>query len=278
MMFNEQNVIITGGSSGIGLAIARQFGRLGARLHLLARDPERLQAARCSLLGELGTDASIRTCSVDVADQPAVSAAIRNISDSGGLVALVCNAGILRVGRLDELPLEDFEAVLRTNYLGTLHAILAAWPYLKAAGQARLGLVSSVAGYTGIYGYAAYAPTKFAMTGLAECLRMEGRPSGIRVTVVFPPDTETPMLEYERAHAPAETRAVSAGASQLSAAAVAEKFVAGMVRGDFEVYCNVESRLIRLFKTLLPGGYYRLLDRLGGKPGREARHLASRGR
>jgi 3-dehydrosphinganine reductase len=269
MIFKEQNVIVTGGSSGIGLETARQFGRLGARLHLLARDPERLEAARRALLEELGPDAPIRTRSVDVADQPAVSAAIRAIGDSSGLAALVCNAGILRVGRLDELSLEDFETVLRTNYLGTLYAILAAWPYLKAAGQASLGLVSSVAGYTGIYGYAAYAPTKFAMTGLAECLRMEGRPSGIRVTVVFPPDTETPLLEYERAHAPAETRAVTAGASQLSAAVVAEKFVVGMVRGDFEVYCNVESRLIRVFKALLPGGYYRLLDRLAGRAGRE---------
>lgn len=262
MMFKGQNVIVTGGSSGIGFETARQFGRLGARLHLLARDPERLETARRSLLEELGPDAPVRTCAVDVADQPAVSAAIRAICGSGGLAALVCSAGISRVGRFEEMPAEDFEIVLRTNYLGTAYAILAAWPYLKTAGQACLGLVSSVAGYTGIYGYAAYAPTKFAMTGLAECLRMEGRPIGIRVTVVFPPDTETPLLEYERAHAPAETRAITAGAKQLSAAAVAEKFVAGIMRGDFEVYCNVESRLIRLFKTLIPGGYYRLLDRM----------------
>jgi 3-dehydrosphinganine reductase len=255
MMFKGQNVIVTGGSSGIGLETARQFVRLGARVHLLARDPERLEAARRSL-------GPVVTHVVDVSDQPAVSTVIRAIGDAGGLAALVCNAGIMRVGRLDELAVEDFETVLRTNYLGTVYAIVAAWPYLEAAGQSRLGLVSSVAGYTGIYGYSAYAPTKFAMAGLAECLRMEGKRSGIRVTVVFPPDTDTPLLEYERAHAPAETRAITAGARQLSPAAVAEKFVAGMVRGDFEVYCNAESRLIRLLRTLLPGVYFRVLDRL----------------
>jgi len=246
MNFEDRNVIITGGSSGIGLEIARQFARLGARVHSLSRRE-----------------------GIDVTDH-AVTAAIRAIGDEGGIAALVCNAGIMRVGRFDELSLDDFERVLRTNYLGALHCVLAAWPYLEAARDSRLAFVSSVAGYTGIYGYTAYAPAKFAMTGLAECLRMEGKPHGIRVTIIFPPDTETPMLEYEHAHAPAETRAISAGARRMSPAAVAEKFVAGIVRGDFEVYCNIESRLIRILKSLLPGTYYRLLDRLAAK-GRASR-------
>ncbi|MFY9820744.1 MAG: SDR family oxidoreductase [Thermoanaerobaculia bacterium] len=264
MTFKDQNVVVTGGSSGIGLATARQLGRQGARLHLLARDPQRLETAASSLREELGPGSQVSVHAVDVADQPAVSAALRSIGDSGGLAALVCSAGIMRVGRFDEMGLDDFETALRVNYLGTVYPILAAWPYLKAGGQARLAIVSSVAGYTGIFGYTAYAPAKFALTGLAECLRMEGRPHGIRVTVVFPPDTETPLLEYERAHAPAETRAITAGARQLSAETVARKLVAGMARGDFEVYCNAESRLIRIFKTLWPGGYYRVLDRLQG--------------
>lgn len=267
MTFKDQNVVITGGSSGIGLETARQLGRQGARLHLLARDPERLETAGRSLRQELGRGSQVSVHAVDVADQPAVSAALQAIGGSGGLAALVCSAGIMRVGRFEEMGLDDFETALRVNYLGTLYSILAAWPYLKAGGQSRLALVSSVAGYTGIFGYTAYAPAKFALTGLAECLRMEGRPHGIRVTVVFPPDTETPLLEYERAHAPAETRAITGGASLLSAEAVARRLVAGMERGDFEVYCNAESRLIRLFKALLPGGYYRLLDRLQGSAG-----------
>jgi 3-dehydrosphinganine reductase len=261
--FTNRNVIITGGSSGIGLEIARQFRRLGARLHLLARDPGRLDAAR----RDLGTTTPVFTHTVDVTDQPALTAAIRAIGDDGGLGALICNAGIMRVGRFEELTPDDFDLTLRTNYLGTLHATRAAWPYLQAAAPAALGLVSSVAGYTGIYGYTAYAPTKFALTGLAECLRMEGQSHGIRVTIVFPPDTETPLLDYERQHAPPETRAITAGAKCLSAAAVAEKFVAGIVRGEFEVYCNGESRLIRVVKSVVPGTYYRMLDRLAGKVG-----------
>ena len=255
MNFNDRTVIVTGGSSGIGLEIAREFSRLGARLHLLARDPVKLEAARKAL------SASVRTHAVDVSDQPAVSAVIRAIGDEGGISALICNAGIMRVGVFDELALDDFDAALRTNYLGTLYPILAAWPYLKAAGESRLGLVSSVAGYTGIYGYTAYTPAKFAITGLAECLRMEGATHDIRVTIVFPPDTETPLLEYERAHAPARTLAITAGARLLPATVVARKFMKGIVRGDFEVYCNAGSRLLRLFQVLLPSVYYRLLDR-----------------
>ena len=255
MNFNDRTVIVTGGSSGIGLEIAREFSRLGARLHLLARDPVKLEAARKAL------SASVRTHAVDVSDQPAVSAVIRAIGDEGGISALICNAGIMRVGVFDELALDDFDAALRTNYLGTLYPILAAWPYLKAAGESRLGLISSVAGYTGIYGYTAYTPPKFAITGLAECLRMEGAAHGIRVTIVFPPDTETPLLAYERAHAPARTLAITAGARLLPATVVARKFMKGIARGDFEVYCNAGSRLLRLFQALLPAVYYRLLDR-----------------
>jgi len=251
LSFSGKPVIVTGGSSGIGLEIARELVRLGARVHILARNP-----ARASLNG------SVQLHAVDVSDPAAVTAVIRAIGDAEGISALVCNAGIMRVGRFDELSRDDFDATLRTNYLGALDPILAAWPYLKAAGESRLGLVSSVAGYTGIYGYTAYAPTKFAITALAECLRMEGIAHGIRVTVVFPPDTETPMLEYERMHAPAETRAITAGAQKLSAAAVAQAFVRGMVRGNFEVYCNAEGRLLRVFKALLPSVYYRLLDRM----------------
>jgi hypothetical protein len=71
-----------------------------------------------------------------------VSAVIRAVGETGGLAALVCNAGIMRTGKIDELPLGDFELALRTNYIGTLYATLAAWPYLEAAGHARLGLVS----------------------------------------------------------------------------------------------------------------------------------------
>jgi 3-dehydrosphinganine reductase len=265
MIFKNNNVVVTGATSGIGLETSRRLGLLGARLHLLARDPERLRAAKQALGDELGPNAPVFAYTVDVTDRLAVTAAIQTIGGSGGLAALVCSAGIIRVGHFENLAVEDFEATLQTNYLGTLYPTLAAWPYLKAFGRARLGLVSSVAGYAGIYGYTAYAPTKFAVAGLAECLRMEGLSNGIRVTVIFPPDTETPLLAYERAHVPTETHAITSGARCLSASIVAKRFVDGMTRGQFEIYCNYESRVIRLLKTLLPGAYCGVLDRLAAR-------------
>lgn len=254
------NAVVTGGSSGIGLAVARELARRGAKLHLIARDPEKLQAARRLL--EQETQVEVHTA--DVADEHAVTTVIQSIGDASGIDLLIVSAGIMRVGRFAEMEPAQFEESLAVNYRGALHTVRAAWPYLIQA-RGRLGLVSSVAGYTGVYGYTAYAPAKFALAGLAECLRMEARPHGIGVTVVYPPDTDTPLLAYEREHAPPETRAVTAGARTLSPEAVAQAFVRGLLKGKFEVYCSAESRLIRIVKALAPGMYYRMLDRLADR-------------
>lgn len=260
--FAGQNVAITGGSSGIGLEMAHQFGQLGANLHLIARNPQKLQQAAESLTAELGPQLKVSTWATDVADRGAITQTIQDIAAQGGLHTLINNAGISHSGYFAECDIEGLEKAMQVNYWGAVYASKAAWPHLAKANQGHLGFVSSVAGYTGIIGFPGYGPSKFAMTGLAETLRMEGIKDGIGVTILFPPDTDTPMLAAEMEGKPWETIAISEGASLMSAEEVVNKFMKGIRKNRYEVTCNFESRQIQIIKGIAPRLYYWILDNM----------------
>lgn len=260
--FRNKNVLITGASAGIGLATAIEMAHRGARVFLLARGEKGLREAAALVEHESGRPAG-GIVAADVGDAEAVAGAFDRLRElTGSLHAVVLNAGINRCGYFGELTLTDFEAVWRTNYLGALYVLKAAWPQLAASGDGRVGFVSSVAGFTGLIGYSAYAPAKFALTGLAEAVRMEGRKHGVCTTVIFPPDTDTAMYRYEQANAVPEAKALSRNAGVVSAGKVARKLVDAMEKGRFEVVIGGEGRLIRVLKGLWPGLYYRIVDRI----------------
>ena len=262
--FENQNIVITGGSAGIGLAVAREFAKLGGNLFLIARNDDQLKIALSSMKQEY-PNILVKTYSADVADHERMKEVINEIGTSfGGIHTIINNAGTSGHGRLADQELESLRHVMEVNYFGALHAIKTAWPYLLKSKEGHIGFVSSVAGYLGLIGYSAYSPTKFAMSGLAECMRMEGKEKGIGVTIVYPPDTQTAMLERERVHALPETVALSKHAKILQPEQVAKAFVKGILKRRFEVYCNVESVWIRRFRTLLPRLYFSVVDRVAG--------------
>jgi 3-dehydrosphinganine reductase len=190
--YKDKVVVITGGSSGIGLALAKQFAQQHARLVLIARDEEKLKAAK--LLAEKNGAATVLPISADITDNAAVIAAVTTIAEQFEKIDVVINcAGIMTCGRFKDQPVKDLERCLLTNYLGAVYVSKAAWPCLKKS-EGQLSFVSSVAGYMGLIGHSSYAPSKFAIVGLAECLRMEAKDDNIRVSVIYPPDTDTPML------------------------------------------------------------------------------------
>lgn len=260
--FLHQNILITGGSTGIGLAIAREFAKLGGRLFLLARSQDQLNGAAASLKQEF-PQIQIKTYSVDIADRQRVTEVIQEIGDRhGGIHTIINNAGISGQGRFEDQSLDKLHQVMEVNYFGSLHVIKAAWPYLKQAREGHIGFVSSVAGYIGLIGFSTYTPTKFALSGLAECLRMEAKNEGIGVTIVYPPDTKTDLLDRERKNALPETIALSKRASLLETGEVAAAFVRGIRKNRFEVYCNLESVWIRRFRILFPRIYFLVVDRI----------------
>jgi 3-dehydrosphinganine reductase len=260
----RRHAVITGGSSGIGLAIAGRLVRDGWNVTLIARDAARLAKAAEDLAPHRVTgDQQILCLSADVAQRPAVDAAIsRAVARLGAPDLLVTSAGICEPGGAVDLPAEVHERTMQTNYLGSLYAVLACLPAMRANGRGRIVLMSSGAGLIGIAGYAAYSPTKFALRGLAEVLRSELKPHGIGVTIVYPPDTDTPQLTYEKARRPPETHLIAGMAPTWPADRMAEAILHGVERGRSAIAPGFQMRMLLAFGDVLKPGLFWHFDRL----------------
>jgi 3-dehydrosphinganine reductase len=247
----SRHAVISGGSSGIGLALARRLAGAGWDLTLLARDPRRLAAAR-EALSECG-DATrrFRTTSVDVADAAAVEHAVAGaVAALGPPGLVVASAGMVVPGTFETLPLEAFRRTMEVNYFGTLHLVRATLPAMREQRGGRIVLIASGAALIGIYGYTAYAPTKFAVRGLAETLRSELAPEGIGVSVVYPPDTDTPQLREELRLRPAATSLIAGNAKVMSAERVAAAILRGIERRRFMIAPGAEMAALALLHSL----------------------------
>ena len=260
MTLRDQHVLITGGSSGIGLELARQAAAAGARVSLIARDPAKLALAREAVGGVTFTAVA------DVAVEAHVTEAIRAAEQAHGPVdVLMTSAGVAEPGYFADLPTAAFQRAMAVNYFGTLYALKAVVPAMRQRGRGAVVLVSSGAGLHGFFGYTAYAPSKFALSGLAESLRAELSGTGVQITIVYPPDTDTPQLAEENRTKPIETKAITAGGGLWTAEAVAQATLAGLARGGFAITPGAPvTALYRLSSLLRPILFWRF-DRLARK-------------
>lgn len=249
--------LVTGGSSGIGLALAEALQARGCRLVVVGRDPGRLATAlaRLAPLGPIPPEA----LPLDVGDAAAVAAAMGDLLARHGAPSwVVTSAGIAWPGRFLDQPLAEHEAQWRINYLGTLHVLHALAPAMARAGHGQVILISSAAALGGFAGYAAYAPSKWALRGLGDILSIELEAHGVRVLTAFPPDTDTPQLAGERARRPAFTARFAAGNKPLSPEFVAARILRAADRGKRQVAPGFGASLL-----LLAGGpFARYLEAL----------------
>jgi 3-dehydrosphinganine reductase len=262
-VLSGSHVLVTGGSSGIGLGVAGHALRRGARVSIVARDVERLDAARADLERIGGDPARVAAASADVADAQALAGAVDDATGRLGPVdVLVTSAGYAHPGLFLDLDDDVFEREVAVNYFGTLHAVRAVVPSMVERGRGHVLMVSSTVGLIGLYGYSAYAPTKFAVRGLAETLRSELRPHGIVVACAYPPDTETPALERERRMMPAATARYSAKIKPRSADAVAAAIVDGIEHDRLTVTADFQTAALARAAGLLGPYLRRSLDRV----------------
>lgn len=119
------------------------------------------------------------------------------------------SAGVAVPGYFEDIALSAHHEAMSINYFGTLYAVRAVFPYLKESAGGRIVLISSGAGLVGVFGYSAYSPSKFAVKGLAESIRIEAERCNIQVSVVYPPDCDTPQLQKEMETKPAETISIA---------------------------------------------------------------------
>jgi 3-dehydrosphinganine reductase len=223
---------------------------------VIARDADRLTRAVDEL--ERGS-APTRVAGepADVTDPDRLHAAIALlVAQFGPVDVLVTCAGEARPGHFEQLAPQVFEDQMALNYFGTLHAVRAVVPTMLERHAGHLLLVSSTAGLVGVYGYSAYAPTKFALRGLAETLRAELKPFGIVVSCAFPPDTDTPGLTRENLEKPEATARISAAVKVRSAPVVAAAMVRGVERDRLMITADPSTALLARAGGLL-GPYLR---------------------
>ncbi|GMI64530.1 TSC10A [Hibiscus trionum] len=239
-----RHVFITGGSSGIGLALAHKAISEGARVSLLARSLSKLEEAKKSLHLAYGVDVGIFTA--DVRDYDAVK---RAVVDAGPIDVLVVNHGIFVPQALEKQDLDEVKLMIDVNLMGSFNVIKAALPLMKVRKDNRpasIALMSSQAGQVGIYGYSAYSASKFGLRGLAEALQQELISDNIHISVIYPPDTETPGLEEERKIRPEMTNMIAGSGSVLKAEDVAKKTLDGIKSASFSISFKMEGQMLAI--------------------------------
>lgn len=195
----NKHILITGGSSGIGLQIAKDALLQEAFVTIVARNPAKLEIAAEDLRKETNCDGSrIKTKAADVSKYEKISEAIKDSNLWRPIDVLICNAGFLRSAYLENTIIEEVDLTIQTNLTGTLYTLHAALPLMKerqGRPPASIVLMCSLSSLFLLYGHDVYTATKYALRGLAESLRLQLIPYNIRVSLVCPGFVETPLLD-----------------------------------------------------------------------------------
>jgi len=251
--YSAKTAYITGGSSGIGLAIARELISRGATVVLIARNRERLESAREELQSRMSKDQrSVHLVPVDVSKMDLVRDVLSKTAETYGAPDILVNsAGIAYSNHFEKIPYEKFMDIININLIGTWNTIAVLESYMRKKGGAIVN-ISSIPGFLGIFGSTAYSASKFGVIGLSEALRAELKRYGISVSVVCPPDTDTPQLAEENITKPYETKVLSGKAKPMSAEAVAKACIRGMEKAKFMIIPGSSGKIIYLEKRFFP--------------------------
>lgn len=260
--YSGKSVLITGGSSGIGLAIARDLVKRGSKVILLARRQNLLEEAYSELTTIPGIERDrVVLLQADVTREKELKEILNQFMDANGIPEIVINsAGVSHPGTFTSLKPEIFHWLMDVNYFGTVNVLKTIVPRMQKQRSGVIVNISSVAGFIGLYGYTAYSASKYAVSGFSDALRSELKPYGIQVSIVFPPDTKTPQLEYEDKFKPFITRELAGTANLLSADVVARDILKQVARGKYIILPGTEGKILYLVKNLIGKSQYPIMD------------------
>lgn len=262
MMARYPLALITGGSSGIGFALAKALIQEGTHVGVLAQDKDKLARAKDELSSfRVSKTQQVETISCDVTDYESLSKALNQWAADYGTPDLVINsAGVTYPGYFQELDVDIFHWLMDVNYYGTLHVIKALIPDMIARGSGTIVNLSSQAGFIGVFGYSAYSASKYAVRGLSDVLRAELKPLGIQVAVVFPPDTQTPQLDFEEPLKPIETKEIAGTSNVMTAEEVADAILKGIRKGKYIILPGMEGKIFYRLTSILGNLTYPVMD------------------
>lgn len=259
--YTSKKVFIIGGSTGIGLAIAKIFVMKGADIALFARRENLLNtAARTCETLKIFDDQIICQAMLDVSD-PALTNKVLSYSMShfGSPDILVNAAGRAIPRTFDAVSYQQFDETMKINLYGIRNTIASVLSAMKRNGGLIVN-ISSLAGLAAVYGYSDYCAAKFAVIGFSEVLRSELRPYGITVKVLCPSDTDTPGFKTENSTKPKETIEISKTANLMTADEVAVEFFKGIQRKQFLIVPGVEGKALYLIRRLFPEVIEKYID------------------
>ena len=256
--FGGKSVVVTGGSRGLGLVMARRLADEGARVTLVARDEQELERAAADIRGRQPF-ADVQTVVADVRRRYEAERAIAQVIERYGAVdVLINNAGIIQVGPLDHMKLSDYEDAMNTHFWGPLYMIMAALPYMRRQDGGRIVNISSIGGRIAVPHMLPYSASKFALGGLSEGLRAELAQENIVVTTVYPGlmRTGSPVNAMFKGKRPQEYAwfaiSDSLPLASIDATRAGRQIVEACRRGDGELVITVQAKLAILARDVAP--------------------------
>jgi NAD(P)-dependent dehydrogenase (short-subunit alcohol dehydrogenase family) len=253
-----QAVLITGGSRGLGLALAREFARVNCKIAICARDKSELESAREILNREEGAEVFAAPCDVTRKEQvDELVEAVR--SWSGGIDILVNNAGMIRVAPVENLTIQDFEEAMAVMFWGVVYPTMAVLKEMRKRGSGRIATVASIGGKVSVPHLLPYCCAKFAAVGFCEGLRAEVSRHGVKVITIAPGLMRTGS--YRKAEFKGSQRAEAAwfslGATlpmvSMSAERAARQIVTAIRRGQAEKILSTQATLLARVNGAFPG-------------------------
>jgi short-subunit dehydrogenase len=254
--FRNRVVLITGGSRGLGLALAREFAARGANLVLCARNARELERAKYDLYESRG---KVITIPCDVTDHEQVSELIQRAhAEFGRIDVLVNNAGAIRVGPIHTMGVEDFEHAMNVMFWGTVYTTLAALPHFRTQGSGWIVNITSIGGKVSVPHLVPYSCAKFAAVAFSQGLRAELGGSGVKVLTIAPGLMRTGSFVNavfkgaERGEAAWFSASASLPGISMSAKRAARQIICAMEQGRSERILSTSANVLARFHGLLP--------------------------
>lgn len=250
--YQNKIAFVTGGSTGIGLAVAQALAKAGCHVAIFARTVSKLESAATEIKAVSPAALRINAYSVDTSDNKDVDRIFEAAVQEMGVPDILINCvGVAQPDYFENITFEIFDKTIKTNLYSTWNVVYKMVPHMKQKGGIIVN-TSSIAGFLGVFGYADYCMTKFGIIGFSEALRSELKRYGLKVQVLCPPDTDTPGFEAENKNKPAETKAIGGKAKLLQPSFIADSLLKDMQKNTFLILPGFDGKLTRFMKRFFP--------------------------